>query len=197
VSRRSPGFSLIELLTVIAIVGIMVAVSVPALGTIRKKSALRAAVQEIRSVMRLGRSRAIARGMNSAIKFQKIGGHWHYALVDDMDGDGVRNDDIKKGVDRIIGSYERVLAPGSDVVIALPSFAVKDPDTKKVLPKTASPVRFNASTLCSFGPKGGGTAGSIFLTNRDHDVAMVRVTGATGRVRAILYRPSAGSWGSL
>ncbi len=194
---RQSGMTFIELLIVIAIIGITASVSVPALGTIRKKSALRAAVQEIRGVIRLGRSRAVARGMNSAVKFQKIGSVWHYALVDDMDGDGVRNDDIKKGVDRVLLPYREVLSPGSDVAIALPSFPVKDPDTAKVLPVSASPVRFNASTLCSFGPNGGGTAGSIFLTNRHHDVAMVRVTGATGRVRAIVYRRPDGTWGSL
>lgn len=196
-SRHSAGFTLIDLMTIVAIVGLTVTVAVPSVGTIRKKAALRGAVQEIRSVMRLGRSRAVARGMNSAIKFQKIGSVWYYVLVDDMDGDGVRNDDIKKGIDIVVGPYREVLSPGSDVAIALPGFEVRDPDTKKVIPKTASPVRFNASTLCSFGPLGGGTAGSIFLTNRHHDVAMVRVTGATGRVRAILYRRGDGTWGSL
>jgi prepilin-type N-terminal cleavage/methylation domain-containing protein len=197
VSRRSLGFTLTELMAVVAIAGLILTVAVPSVGTIRKKTALRGAVQEIRSVMRLGRSRAIARGMHSAIKFEKIGSTWYYALVDDMDGDGVRNDDIKKGIDIVVGPYKEVLSPGTDVAIALPSFDVRDPDTKKIIPKNASPVRFNASTLCSFGPRGGGTAGSIFLTNRHHDVAMVRVTGATGRVRAILYRREEGTWGSL
>lgn len=193
-SRTSRGFSLIELLTVVAIVGVVVAVAVPAMTSIRKRASLRGAVGEIRTVMRLGRSRAIARGMNSAIKFQKIGGVWHYALVDDLDGDGVRNDDIKKGIDKLAGPYREVLDPSSDVRIALPEFAVRDPDTKKVLPPSASAVRFNKSTLCSFGPNGGGTAGSIFLTNRHFDVAMVRVTGATGRVRAILYDRETEMW---
>ncbi|HEU5161516.1 MAG TPA: GspH/FimT family pseudopilin [Thermoanaerobaculia bacterium] len=196
-SRPSAGFSLVDLMVAVSILGITVTVAVPSLATIRKKTAMRVAVQEIRSVMRLGRSRAINRGMNSAIKFQKIGSRWYYALVDDMDGDGVRNDDIKKGIDIVVGPYKEVLSPGSDVAIALPSFPVRDPDTKKILPKNASPVRFNASTLCSFGPNGGGTAGSIFLTNRQHDVAMVRVTGTTGRIRAILYRRPEGTWGSL
>lgn len=196
-SRDNAGFTLLELMIVLAIVGLFVTVALPAFGTLRKKTAFRAAVDEIRSVMRLGRTRAISRGMNSAIKFEKIGSVWHYALVDDMDGDGVRNDDIKKGVDRVLLPFREVLSPGNEVAIALPSFPVKDPETSKPLAKNASPVRFNKSTLCSFGPNGGGTAGSIFLTNRHHDVAMVRVTGATGRVRAIVYRRPNGTWGSL
>ncbi|HVR43311.1 MAG TPA: prepilin-type N-terminal cleavage/methylation domain-containing protein [Thermoanaerobaculia bacterium] len=195
--RRRKGFALVEMLAVVAIVGLIVAVSVPAFGTIRRKAALRASVHEIRSVIRLGRSRAIARGEHSAIKFRKTGEVWTWALVDDLDGDGVRNDDILAGIDLVIGRYRDVLVASDEVAIALPSFPVRDPDTKKFLPANASPVRFNASTLCSFGPLGGGTSGSIFLTNRWDDVAMVRVSGATGRVRAILYDRGTETWGGL
>lgn len=189
------GFSIIGLLLVLATIGILSIVVVPSMDVLRKRNALRSAVNEIRMIMRLGRSRAIARGANSAIKFKKIGEEWHYALVDDLDGDGVRNDDIQKGIDRLVGGYRRVHAHGSPVWIGMPLFAIRDPDTKKVLPPGASPVRFNVSTLCSFGPGGGGTAGSIFLTNRHHDVAMVRVLGATGRVRVITYDRGDERWG--
>ncbi|MFN2443462.1 MAG: Tfp pilus assembly protein FimT/FimU [Thermoanaerobaculia bacterium] len=188
------GFSTLEILTVLALVGTLVAVSVPALRSIARRAELRGAVSEIRSAIRLGRSRAIARGANSAIRFQQQQGEWMYALYDDLDGDGVRNDDIKKGVDRRAGPWHEVLSPGASVRIALPEFPVRDPETKKVLPPEASPVRFNASKLCSFGPNGGGTAGSIFLTDETEGVAMVRVTGATGRVRMIRYDRASETW---
>jgi prepilin-type N-terminal cleavage/methylation domain-containing protein len=188
------GFSALELLTVLALAGTILAVSVPAFRTIARQTELRGAVNEIRSVMRLGRSRAIARGSNSAIRFEKHAGEWMFAIYDDLDGDGVRNDDIKKGIDRRHGPWRTVLSSGTALRIALPEFPVRDPETKKYLPQNATPVRFNASKLCSFGPNGGGTAGSIFLTDGMEGVAMVRVTGSTGRVRMIRYDRATESW---
>lgn len=186
-----------EATAALAIAGLMLLAAVPAFTPIRRKAAVKAAVHEIRMVMRLGRSRAIARAAHCAVKFRQIDGVWHYALVDDLDGDGVRNDDIDAGIDVIVGGFREVLPHDSPIRIALPDFPVRDPDTKKVLPKASSPVRFNTSTLCSFGPTGGGTSGSIFLTDGVIDVAMVRVGGSLGRVRAILYDRGAESWGSL
>lgn len=194
---RTRGMSLTELLTGVAIAGLILMTAVPAFTPIRRKAAVKAAVHEIRMVMRLGRTRAIARSAHCAVKFRQIDGVWHYALVDDLDGDGVRNDDIDAGIDVIVGGFQEVLPHDSPIRISLPAFPVRDPDTKKVLPKTASPVRFNQSTLCSFGPTGGGTSGSIFLTDGVEDVAMVRVGGALGRVRAILYDRGAETWGAL
>ncbi len=194
--RNEDAFALIELLAVLAIIGILSLVAIPSFDAIRRKAMLRGSVHEVRSVMRLARSRAISRSANSAIKFRMIGDEWHYALFDDGDGDGVRNDDIVKGIDPRVTIYERVFDSG-EVRIGLPSFPVRDPDTKKLIAKGASPVRFNSSTLCSFGRLGGGTAGSIFLTDGNLGVAMVRVTGASGRVRAIVYDRGAESWGKL
>lgn len=188
------GISAPELLAVVAIVGILVAAGVPAFRTMGKRAELRGAVNEIRSVVRMARSRAVARGANSAIRFEDQHGVWMFALYDDLDGDGVRNQDIRKGTDRRAGPWREVLSSGSSIRIAMPDFPIRDPETRKYLSPNASPVRFNASQLCSFGPNGGGTAGSIFLTNGTEGVAMVRVTGATGRVRAIVYDRASETW---
>lgn len=189
------GFSLPELLTVIAIVGVMVLVALPAMGSLRRQAAMRAAIGEATSALRAARSSAIARSGHVAVKFQQFDGVWHYAFVDDGDGDGVRNDDIKSGIDRRRGAWRELLDPQSIVRIALPSYPVRDPDTGKFLPKGAAAVRFNASTLCSFGPLGGGTAGSVFFTDSHERVAIVRVTGASGRIRALVYDRGSGTWG--
>ena len=189
------GYSLLELLTVLAIVGLMALVTLPAFGSLRRQAAMRAAIGEVTWALRAARSSAIARSGHVAVKFQQLGGVWHYAFIDDGDGDGVRNDDIKSGVDLRRGAWKELLDPQSIVRIGLPSYLVRDPDTGKPLPKNASAVRFNASTLCSFGPLGGGTAGSVFFTDSYERVAIVRVTGASGRIRALVYDRGTGTWG--
>ena len=109
-SRQQRGFTLIEFLIVIAIVGLMVAVTLPSFGRMRRQAALKAAAAELRTQFRQTRSRAIAHNVNCGMKFLLLGGQWHFAVYEDGDGDGVRNDDIKSGKDRLI-ARPRVVLP--------------------------------------------------------------------------------------
>ena len=144
-SRRN-GYTLIELLIVVAIIGMIVGVTVPNFMSMRRRMAVRAAAGELRSVFHLVRMRAIARGVNTGVKFLMQDGTWHFATYEDGDGDGVRNDDIKKGVDRLVARPRVLFAHSRIVTIGMPDFPFKDPDGDKV----KSPVTFNQSSLCSF-----------------------------------------------
>lgn len=194
-SRRSiRGFSVSELLTVVAIIGVMVAVTWPAFGNFRRRSAVRAAVGEIRSAVMHARSRAVARSRNCALKFREEGDRWVYLIYDDGDGDGVRNDDIRRGIDPLVSGPHDLLDRRLPVKIALPEFSLPDPDTNRPLRPGDSPVRFNQSRLCSFSPRGSGTSGSVLITDGHQLVAAVRVFGPTARVRMMLFDPKTGEW---
>jgi len=193
-SRKSRGMSVAELLTVIAIIGVMVSVSVPAFSNLRRRNAVRAAVGEIRGVIHLTRARAVSRGSNAAVRFRQDGDEWVYLIYDDGDGDGVRNVDIERGIDPLASGPHRVLDKQTTVRIALPEFPLRDPDTNRVLPADASPVRFNRSKLCSFSPRGSGTSGSVFLTDGREMVAVVRIFGPTARVRMMLFDSQTNRW---
>jgi prepilin-type N-terminal cleavage/methylation domain-containing protein len=195
--RARRGYSLIELLTVVAIVGLFVAVSTPHFLSLRRQAAMRAATKEIRGVIQKTRARAITRSRNSAVKFQLFGDEWRYAIYDDGDFDGVRNDDIAKGIDPVVIPFTPVLPGAGRVRIGLPAAGARDPDTNKLLvPSKDSPVRFNASTLCSFSPAGSGTPGTVFLTDGHTDIGAVRVFGATGRIRSQMFNRATGKWES-
>jgi len=192
-SRSSArGVSIIELLTVVAIVGLMVTISIPSLHDLSRKRELQAATAELRSIFREVRSRAVARGRNSAVKFREIGGVWHYGFIDDGDGDGVLNEDIVSGVDRLVSPYHAVFGTAGKVRIGLPGVSVRDSESGEIVRPGASPVRFNRSTICSFSPTGSATPGSIYLTDGAHRAAAVVVYGASGKVRMKMLSESAG-----
>lgn len=192
-SRQRRGFTLIELLIVVAIVGLMISITLPSFAKMRRRAALQAAASELRSQFRLARSRAIARNVNCGLKFLLLGGEWHFALYEDGDDDGVRNDDIKSGKDRLI-ARPRVVFPGSKIVaIGLLDITIKDPDGDSLSP-TKSPVVFNASTICSFSPLGQSTPGTIYITDRGTDLYAVRVFGTSAKIRVLRYLRGAGRW---
>ena len=194
-SRQQRGFTLIEFLIVIAIVGLMVAVTLPSFGRMRRQAALKAAAAELRTQFRQTRSRAIAHNVNCGMKFLLLGGQWHFAVYEDGDGDGVRNDDIKSGKDRLIARPRVVLPASNAVTIGLLDIAIKDPDGDLLAPNK-SPVVFNTSTICSFSPLGQSTPGTIYITDRGQDLYAVRVFGTTAKVRVLRYMRETGKWQS-
>jgi len=188
--NKRRGYSLLELLVAIAAIGLIVAVTLPSFGELNRRRELRAATAHLRSIFREVRSRAIAQGFNAAVKFKEIDGEWQYAIFEDGDGDGVRNDDLVSGKDPMVVPYRRVFGTQGHVRIGLPHTAVRDPDRGIVRPDD-SPVRFNRSTLCSFSPLGGGTSGSIYLTEGTR-AAVVRMYGPTARLRLLFLEPIEG-----
>jgi len=186
--------TLVEMLVAVAIVGVIVSIAVPSVQVFRRRAAVRAAGARMRSIVRFARSRAIARHANCAIKFRHDPEGWVWLAYDDGDGDGVRNADIRRGIDPLVRGPETVLEPEGPVWIAMPKFPIPDPSSGRRMDRDARAVRFNRSSLASFSPLGSGTPGTVFLSDGHELVAAIRVTGTTGRVRIEWFDRLTGRW---
>ena len=184
-SKRSSGYSLIELLTVVAIIGTIAVCAVPAFATYRRRMSVLAAAEQLRNVLRLTRQKAITTGHNVGIKFI-AGREWTYAMYEDGDGDGVRNDDIDRKIDRRIFGPAIVMPSFHIATIGLLPVTVKDPDGDPLKPGD-SPVQFGRSTICSFSPMGSGTPGTVYLIDGGGQLWAARCAGNGGRIRLLRY----------
>jgi len=190
VLKRRNGYSLVELLIVVAILGLMAAITLPNFSKMRNRMALRAAAGELRSIFHLVRQQAISRGANTGVKFVPIAGQWHFILYEDGDADGVRNDDIRKGIDTPLSPPRVVFRESRNITIGLLDVAVRDADGDVV----KSAVTFNNSTICSFSPLGQSTPGTIYITDGDGDLWCVRVYGASAKIRTLRYDRERRKW---
>lgn len=75
-SRTSGGFTLVELLVVLAILALMVGMTVPLLGNSIPRTAVGAAAAEIRAALRGASSQAIAEGRTVVFRGDLSAGYW-------------------------------------------------------------------------------------------------------------------------
>ena len=191
--KREQGTTLIETVVALTIVGVVALCAVPSFAAYRRQTSVLAAAHEMRTLLRKIRSRAIAHGGNSGVKFVKTPSNWTYALYDDGNGNGIYNADITKGIDkRYFGPA--VVTPSFHIAsISLLPKTIRDPDGAKLLP-TDNALQFGNSTICSFSDQGGGTPGTIYISDGISNLYCVRVFGATGRVRMLRYDSAKAKW---
>lgn len=88
--RNTKGFSLLELMVVITIMGLLLGLSVPALARYLQNWRLNAEADEIAMMMRAARSAAIMKNTTTVFQFDAQASTYGY--FEDLDGDGNHDD---------------------------------------------------------------------------------------------------------
>jgi prepilin-type N-terminal cleavage/methylation domain-containing protein len=192
--RKERGMTLPEAMVTVAILGMLVAIVLPALDRMIRRAALRSAALTVFEKLRITQEDARLLATERGVKFDQVDGEWRYAVYEDGNGDGVRNKDIASGKDILIEGPRPIFPPKTFARIGLVP-AIPDPDTGKPMSVGASAVQFNSSTICSFAVTGDGTPGSIYFTNgREDEAAMVRSSGNGGALRILYYGLDGVGW---
>jgi prepilin-type N-terminal cleavage/methylation domain-containing protein len=181
--RKEKGQTLVELIAVVAILGMMATVGTSSMLSARRNIALAAGTAELRALLQRTRLTAITHDRNVAIRFRPVGALWSWTVYEDGDGDGVRNDDITKGIDFAIVPQRIFQFP--PVRIGVPSAPVIDPMNGQLL-GLRLPVRFGTSQLCSFSRVGEATNGSVVLTDGER-ATIIRIDGHTARIDVLRW----------
>jgi hypothetical protein len=193
--RSTRGLSLPELLTSLAIVSLVCGLSASAASVFSGILSLRSATREVSSLFRMARSRAVFGGTYVGVKWTHgPGGAVSITVHEDGDGDGIRNDDIASGVDRRVHGPIPLKRRWPRVSVAfLPGFAVRDPSGGAV-GDLEDPVRFGRSDIASFSPRGDSSPGSVWIGDDRGRQALVRLSGANGRIAVYEWAAARRTW---
>lgn len=192
--RPTRGITLPEVLTSLAILSLAAGLSASAAHVLAGMSSLRAASHEIASVFTQTRSRAIQRGANCGVKWIGLNGDLTLEIHDDGDGDGVRNDDIERGVDPLVFGPISVKNRWPKVTVGfLAGFTALDPKGNPV-GDLSDPIRFGKSDIASFSPVGDCSPGSVWLGDGRTRQSLVRLSPATAAISIHEWAAARKSW---
>lgn len=183
------GYTFIELLFIGSLLGVLVSMTIPSLVFWSGVVHVRLAAGEVAGFLSEARMYSIRHRSNVAIRFENVVEGPRLAMYRDGDGDGVRSNDIRRGIDPQLMLPRVVAMTGADVRFGFPAGrSPKDPsDPSRRLVRLSDPIRFNRSNMASFSALGTATPGTVYLTADDRHLAAVRVNGRSGHITILLY----------
>ena len=189
------GSSLAETVVAVAIVALLAAVAVPELAQVRSRARVEAGAREVASLFHKCRSQAVSRSRSVALKFERQGNSYLYAVYEDTNGDGIKISDIASGADGLVAGPSHIDDSAQGVEFSI----LQRPPIHKIPPQSGSitnmsdPIQFGSLDLVSFTPLGSATSGTAYLSDGDHMQAVV-LYGPTGRTRVWRYVNEQNRW---
>ena len=188
----SAGVSLTELLFCIALTATLTGLALPGMLTGLDHARAAAAARYLAGQARLARMMAVSRSTTIALRFEPEGEDFWFAFYEDGNANGVRNADIRRGIDPRTTPLERIGDRFLGVVLGVADDVTSVGGGSTELGD--DPVRLGRSNLLSFTPIGTSTSGTVYLRGRGGAQFAVRVLGATGRTRVLEFNFGMGKW---
>lgn len=191
---KKEGFSLIELLIVLALLGCAAALAAPALDRVQHRAALVQAGYRLLADTQKCQTLAARHLARVGIVFDVDHRGRFYVLVQDGNGNGVSRKDYLAGRDKVVGGPVYLREFGRQVRLG-PPFGVRvpKPDESGWVPESG--VQAGHAGILSFSPGLGASPGSVYLSAGTRVVAL-RVT-PMGVARLLTWDAGRRAWRPL
>lgn len=174
--KQSSAFTLIELMVVIAIIGIILVLAIPNFGGMQQQARIRAGAQQVAQDFRQIRERALSKGLVYTVAFDVVGKRQYTVSYTNIH-DSLRSETYRLGS----------VTGGNLVFGTTGAMSVYPPEGSGNPP--ADGVDFE-NDICEFDNRGGADRGVVYITdNRDNYAIGVN---RFGKVK--VYRYKNGTW---
>lgn len=187
------GAALIDLIVVVALCFILAAIAVPVVGGTLDRERTIVGTHYLAGQLQRARLEALKRGQAVAVRIEIVGERTQFGLYADANGNGVLQKDIDNATDPSIAPLQWLDDQARDISLRI-NQAVTDVSGTAVMAAGDDPLRIGSSALVTFSPVGTATSGTLYVAARRGPQMAIRVFGATGRVRVLMFDAQARQW---
>jgi len=187
------GAALIDLIAASALGLILTGISVPVIGGTLDRERTISGARFLAGQLQRARLDSLKRARAVALRIEVIDDEMTMRLYGDGNGNGVLQRDIERGIDLPFAPAQRLdhEVPGVALRINQP---IVDIGTGATLQPGDDPLRIGNSALVTFSPTGSSTSGTLYVAARRGPQMAVRVFGATGRIRVLMFDARMRQW---
>jgi Tfp pilus assembly protein FimT len=190
---QARGAALIDIVVASAVCVILAAIAVPVVGGTLERERTIVGAQYLAGQLQRARLESLKRAQSVAVRLEVVSGRTQLRLFADGNGNGVLQKDIDKGTDPPLTGVAWLDDQARDISLRI-NQSIKDVAGTATLNPGDDPLRIGNTALLTFSPVGSATSGTLYVGAQRGPQMAIRVFGATGRVRVLMFDAQARLW---
>jgi hypothetical protein len=191
--RGARGAAFIDIIVATSLCFVMAAIAVPVIGGTMDRERTIIGVRYLAGHLQRARLESLRRARSVAVRIVIVGDRTQLRLFADGNGNGVRQHDIDHGIDAPLSPPEWLDDQARDISLRI-NQDITDVSGATTLEPGDDPLRIGNTSLLSFSPVGGATSGTLYVAAQRGPQMAIRVFGATGRVRVLMFDARTRQW---
>ena len=172
----------------------MAAIAVPVIGGTLERERTIVGAQYLAGQLQRARLESLKRARSVAVRLEVVGDRTQLRLFADGNGNGVLQRDIDRGIDPPLTPAGVARRSGARHLAAhQPGRSPTSPGATTLEPGD-DPLRIGNTSLLTFSPLGSATSGTLYVAAHRGPQMAIRVFGATGRVRVLMFDAQTRQW---
>lgn len=187
------GMALVDVVAALTLSLTMAAMAVPVVGGTLDREHTIVGAQHLAGQLHRARMESLKRSAAVAVRLEVVGERASARLYVDGNGNGVLQRDIDRGTDRPITALEWLDAHARDVSLRV-NQTITDAGGAGSIEPGSDPLRIGRTALLTFNSIGSSTSGTLYVAARRGPQMAIRVYGASGRVRVLMFDARTRQW---
>lgn len=187
------GYALIDILIAASLTLVMAAIAVPVVGDTMDRENTIVGAQYLTGQLQYARLEALRRSRSVAVRIELVGERTQLRLYADGNGNGVMQRDIDRGIDAPLTPQLWLDEQTRDISLRV-NQTITDVGGSSTIEPGDDPLRIGNTSLLAFSPLGSATSGTLYVAAHRGPQMAIRVFGATGRVRVLMFDAQTRRW---